>query len=194
MSAALRTRAEAYLALADAATPGPWREEFTRITADDSCGNVTMVIYDEGGHSCADAVFIAASHEGAALIRSLLADNEALRRDAEALLRDARGDAERGDDKSIGVTSGGERIWLNEALTRAIALFRAEQSGRQYGCLFSDESDGALDDDRKVMFVQMKRRVMERGGFTTELFISHTPALWELADHVIDVGAMKEAA
>lgn len=97
-------------------------------------------------------------------------------------------DAERDSEKSIRQMSGGERIWINEALTRAIALYQAQQSGRQYECLFADESDGALDPERKTHFMRMKRKVLEIGGYTSELFISHTPELWEMADSQINLG------
>lgn len=102
-------------------------------------------------------------------------------------------DAERGDVKSISKVSGGERIWINEALTRAIALYQAQSSGRRYGCLFSDESDGALDPTKKQEFVGMKRKVLEIGGYRREFFISHTPAVVDAADGIIDVGALRAA-
>lgn len=100
-------------------------------------------------------------------------------------------DAEAGDAKTICAMSGGERIWINEALTRGIALFQAGRSNHAYQCLFSDESDGALDAERKEQLVHMKRRVMQIGGYDTEFFVSHTPELWALADHVIDVAALR---
>lgn len=103
-------------------------------------------------------------------------------------------DAERGDDKSVTKMSGGERIYINEALTRAIALYQAQAIGRSYQALFSDESDGALDAERKGHYVKMKRRVLEIGGYDVEFFISHTPDLWDLADEVIDVSALRSAA
>lgn len=96
-------------------------------------------------------------------------------------------DGDRDEQKSVRSMSGGERIWINECLTRAIALYQAQQSGQSYGCLFADESDGALDPERKEMFIRMKRKVMELGGYEREFFISHTPALWDLADAVIDM-------
>lgn len=102
-------------------------------------------------------------------------------------------DAEREDVKSIGLVSGGERIWINEAMTRAIALYRAQASGRTYGCLFSDESDGALSPEKKQRFVDMKRKVLEIGQYHREFFISHTPDVVEAADAVIDLAAMKAA-
>lgn len=95
-------------------------------------------------------------------------------------------DGERGDDKSVADLSGGERILIETAIARAIALYQAASSGRQYGSLFADEADGALDPDRKRHYVEMKRKALELGGFEHEFFITHTPELLDLADVVID--------
>lgn len=100
-------------------------------------------------------------------------------------------DGDQGDEKSVRDMSGGERIYINEALTRAIALYQKQMHGRHYECLFADESDGALDPERKAQFMRMKRKVMELGGYRQEIFISHTPELWEMADAVIDMGKFK---
>jgi exonuclease SbcC len=99
-------------------------------------------------------------------------------------------DAETGQAKSVAVMSGGERIWINEALTRAIALYLARSSGRRYETLFCDEADGALDSERKRMFMQMKREVLRLGGYTREFFVSQTPELTQMADVVIDLAAL----
>ena len=56
-----------------------------------------------------------------------------------------------------------------------------------YQTLFSDETDGPLDPERKRMFVAMKREVIRLGGYEQELFVSQTPELWLLADSVIEV-------
>mgnify|MGYP000947728444 FL=1 len=96
-------------------------------------------------------------------------------------------DGDRGDEKGVRDMSGGERIWVNEALTRAIGLYQGQMHGRHYECLFADESDGALDPERKAQFMRMKRKVLELGGYQQEIFISHTPELWEMADAVIDM-------
>ena len=99
-------------------------------------------------------------------------------------------DADTGQAKSVGVMSGGERIWINEALTRAIALYLARASGRHYETLFCDEADGALHSDRKRMFMQMKREVLRLGGYAREFFVSQTPELTQMADVVIDLVAL----
>lgn len=107
-------------------------------------------------------------------------------------------DAESGQAKSVTLMSGGERVWINEALTRAVALYLAQGSnggtGERYATLFSDEADGPLDPERKRMFVAMKREVLALGGYEREFFISQTPELTALADAVIDVEALRHIA
>lgn len=102
-------------------------------------------------------------------------------------------DGESGDSKSVGLMSGGERVWINECLTRAVALYLAQHSGRRYATLFSDEADGALDPERKRMFMAMKREVLRLGGYEREFFVSQTPELTAMADTVIDLEAQMAA-
>jgi exonuclease SbcC len=101
-------------------------------------------------------------------------------------------DGDSGDSKSVSLMSGGERVWINECLTRAVALYLARHSGRRYGTLFSDEADGALDADRKRMFMAMKREVLRLGGYEREFFVSQTPELTAMADAVIDMEDLVE--
>jgi exonuclease SbcC len=91
-----------------------------------------------------------------------------LREDFDIIVHDGL----RGESKSLKLVSGGERVWINECLTRAIALYLAGNTDRRYGTLFTDEADGALDPDRKRMFMQMKREVLRLGGYQREFFIS----------------------
>ncbi len=96
-------------------------------------------------------------------------------------------DGESGESKSVGLMSGGERVWINEALTRAVALYLAQHSSRRYTTLFCDEADGPLDPERKRMFMAMKREVLRLGGYEREYFVSQTPELTAMADVVIDL-------
>jgi exonuclease SbcC len=86
--------------------------------------------------------------------------------------------------------SGGERIWIDACMTRAIALFLTQHSGRRYATLFSDEADGPLDPEHKRMFMAMKREVLRLGGYEREYFITQTPELAAMADVVIDLDSM----
>ncbi|KAI3600621.1 hypothetical protein D8I24_4379 [Cupriavidus necator H850] len=99
-------------------------------------------------------------------------------------------DAESDSAKNFAVMSGGQKIWINECLTRGIALYRAQDSGQSLQTLFTDEADGPLDPERKRAFMRMKREVLRQGGYEREFFISHTPDLVDEADGVIDVAAL----
>lgn len=95
-------------------------------------------------------------------------------------------DAEKGGPETpISRVSGGERLWINDALTRAIALHISETNHIGYQTLFADEADVALDPERKRQLMQVKRYVLKRGSYEREYFISQTPELWQLADHII---------
>lgn len=91
-------------------------------------------------------------------------------------------DNENGTVSSLSDKSGGQRTWLEDAVTKAIALVNVERSGKRYQTLFTDERDGALSQEAKREFFLMKRRALERGGFGTEFFISHSPEARDLAD------------
>jgi exonuclease SbcC len=70
-------------------------------------------------------------------------------------------------------------------------LYLARNTGRRYTTLFTDEADGALDPQRKRMFMAMKREVLRLGGYEREFFISQTPELTAMADAVIDIDALR---
>ena len=89
--------------------------------------------------------------------------------------------------KSLSLMSGGERTFIDACLTRAIALYLAQNTGRRFDTLFSDEADGPLDPDRKRMFMDMKREVIRLGEYQREFFVSQTPELTAMADKVIDL-------
>lgn len=99
-------------------------------------------------------------------------------------------DTHRGEIKLLDDMSGGEKVWINECLVRGIALYIAQAADIQYETLFSDESDGALDPERKRQYMEMQRAVVDRGGYSREYIITQTPELLNLCDAVIDVSAL----
>ncbi len=94
---------------------------------------------------------------------------------------------------SLSLMSGGERTFIDACLTRAIALYLAQNTGRRFDTLFSDEADGPLDPEHKRMFMAMKREVLRLGGYRQEFFITQTPHLAAMADAIIDLDAMQIA-
>lgn len=96
-------------------------------------------------------------------------------------------DTHRGEIKPFDLMSGGEKVWINECLVRAVALHIAQASDSKFDTLFADESDGPLDPERKRQYMQMKKSVLDRGGYSREYIITQTPELISLCDAVIDI-------
>lgn len=96
-------------------------------------------------------------------------------------------DAESGRTKALDVASGGEEVWLASALNRALVLYMAQQAGDRFACLFEDECDGALDEERRRQYVRMKGHMLDRIGYKREIYISQSPEAVAAADLVIRV-------
>lgn len=96
-------------------------------------------------------------------------------------------DSESGLEASALHKSGGESVWIDKALSDAVALYHRDLAGIDYETLFADEADDGLSADRKADFYRMDRAAIELGGYKRRYFVSHTPAAWESADHVIDL-------
>ena len=78
--------------------------------------------------------------------------------------------------------SGGERTVISEAIACAIAIYSARKSETQWRVLFRDETGSALSRDNAIAYTEMLRSALSVGGFDQVVYISHTPASWQLAD------------
>jgi exonuclease SbcC len=103
-------------------------------------------------------------------------------------------DAETGIESSVIHKSGGESVWIDKALTDAVGLYHQDAAGQHYECLFADESEDGLTQERKAQFYRMDRAALAMGGYRRKFFISHNPDAWSSADHVIDLAHYKQAA
>ncbi|WP_298150757.1 hypothetical protein [Flavobacterium sp.] len=92
-----------------------------------------------------------------------------------------------GKEKRLEFLSVGQKVWINECLSRAISLYLGENNGAAGSTLFSDETDGSLDVNKRLEFMRMKRKVLELSGCKREFFVSHAPACVDHADAVIDM-------
>ena len=90
-------------------------------------------------------------------------------------------DGESGDSKSLGLMSGGERVWVNECLTRAVALYLAQHAGRRprIGPRAKHALHAEADIDRK----RAARRV-DRDGFAART--DHADAV-----HLLTLGTQR---
>jgi DNA repair exonuclease SbcCD ATPase subunit len=102
-------------------------------------------------------------------------------------------DAETGIESSILRKSGGETVWLDKAMRDAVGLYHQEAAGVHYECLFADEAEDGLTEERKEQFYRMDRAALDLGGYRRKFFISHNPRAWEMADHVINLAEYREA-
>lgn len=96
-------------------------------------------------------------------------------------------DSESGLESSILQKSGGESVWIDKALSDAVGIYHQDSAGVHYECLFADESEDGLTQERKLMFYRMDRAAMQLGGYKRKFFISHNPDAWSMADAVIDM-------
>jgi hypothetical protein len=85
--------------------------------------------------------------------------------------------------------SGGQFVLVNEAVNLGIAIYNMRQGESiRYETLFRDETVGALDAVNGKEYVRMLRQAMDLGGFHKDVFICHTPLVWEPADSILSVG------
>lgn len=96
-------------------------------------------------------------------------------------------DALTNNSVSLKLMSGGQRNWIEDAVTKAICIFNKITNGRDFQTIFTDEKDGSLDMEKKKAYFQMKRKVLELGGYTQEFCITQTPDLLAMADAVINL-------
>ncbi|MHB8109583.1 MAG: sbcc family protein [Syntrophorhabdaceae bacterium] len=87
--------------------------------------------------------------------------------------------------KSIKLTSGGQRALYEDSVTKAISVYNKNASDRNIKSTFTDEKDSALDIELRKYYFEVKRKVLELGGFDQEFCITHTEELKTMADAVI---------
>jgi exonuclease SbcC len=84
-----------------------------------------------------------------------------------------------GDDgeKKIEDLSGGERVWIESALTQSIAHYMRIASGRDISSRFIDEFDGALSPENAQNYLDMLRSSHEKGKYFYTFLITHRQEL-----------------
>jgi len=83
--------------------------------------------------------------------------------------------------------SGGEKVWVEEALRKAVAIFLYQRSGSasRFQTLFQDEVDGALDPERAQAFLETTREAHRLTGAHHTLLVSQRPDFHEQIDQRI---------
>lgn len=89
--------------------------------------------------------------------------------------------------KLIDDLSGGERVWVERAISESIAIYLSEVSGKEYLTSFQDESDGPLDPENKQNFLAMLQASFKLGRRYYTFLITQTPELWQQVDQRIEL-------
>lgn len=97
-------------------------------------------------------------------------------------------DTARGREGPLESFSGGERVILGEAVSLALTTIACRNAGIENPTLVRDESGAALDEAAGRAYVAMLRRAADLIGADRVLFVSHSPAMQELADARIEIG------
>lgn len=88
-------------------------------------------------------------------------------------------------EKHIENLSGGERVWIERAISEAIAIYLSQKSGKEYLTTFQDESDGALDPDNKQNFLRMLQESFRLGRRHFTFIITQSLEIWEQVEQRI---------
>lgn len=84
-----------------------------------------------------------------------------------------------GDDreKPIEMLSGGQKVWIDAALSLAIGVYLRRQAAFDVQTTFMDEADGALDGERAHQYMDMVRACHTVAGIHHTLVITHRKEL-----------------
>jgi DNA repair protein SbcC/Rad50 len=86
-----------------------------------------------------------------------------------------------GQEQTIENLSGGQRVWVEAAISQAIAIYLRRKSGLDLHTSFLDEADGALDSENAFRYLSMLRASHALAGVHHTLLITHRQ---ELLSHI----------
>jgi exonuclease SbcC len=99
-------------------------------------------------------------------------------------------DSENGDEQEIATLSGGEYIWIKEAIYEAFAKTRKKNIGIQFLNIFLDEADGALDPEARQQYLRMLEVAHRQSGRYQTFLVTHSSEIQQMAQKVIAVAEL----
>ena len=87
----------------------------------------------------------------------------------------------------IELLSAGEKIWIIQSLYFAFSIIRMQRTGFNFQVRFIDESDGELDGDRKLEYVNMVKSAHISGHSRLTVLITHSQELKEILPQVLQM-------
>ena len=102
-------------------------------------------------------------------------------------------DSEDGSEQLLETLSGGESVWIKNALYSAFAIIRDRSTGQRFLTVFLDEADGQLDPEAKLKYFQMIEAAHAESGRTHTIIVTHSEAAREMISQKINMEGLHAA-
>jgi len=103
-------------------------------------------------------------------------------------------DSRSGDEQLLETLSGGESVWIKNAIYSAFGIIRARKTGTQFLTVYMDEADGALDPEARSSYFRMLEKAHQEAGRYHSIIVTHSLEAQEMIGQKIEMTALKEAA
>ena len=95
--------------------------------------------------------------------------------------------SETGWTTPIELLSAGEKIWVIQSLYFAFSIIRMQRTGFNFQVRFLDESDGELDGEKKIEYVNMVKSTHSLGHARLSVLITHSQELKEILPQTLQM-------
>jgi exonuclease SbcC len=90
-------------------------------------------------------------------------------------------------EQPIETLSGGEAVWIKQALYSSFAIIRDRSTGIRFLTAFKDECDGALDPESRAKYFQLLQAEHAESGRRHTLIITHSESAQEMIPQKIEM-------
>ena len=112
--------------------------------------------------------------------------------DFELMITDRAETLEHLKKQPLNTLSGGQEVWILKALFDAFGSIRAKNTGLKFVTNFMDESDGALDADKKEQYLRMIEAAHVNAGRFQTIVITHDAGVQEILPATIRMEEIRD--
>lgn len=87
----------------------------------------------------------------------------------------------------IGLLSEGEKVWCIQALSYAMSLIRMQRTGFNFMVRFADESDGTLDSEARLKYINMLNSTHNAGNARLTIIVTHSQEVKDIVHQTIQL-------
>nr|BDD43752.1 hypothetical protein 12 [bacterium] len=96
-------------------------------------------------------------------------------------------DTQKGTEQRFETLSGGETVWVKQAIYDAFGIIRERNTGTSFKTVFKDESDSALDPGARQKYVAMLEAAHNESGRHQTILITHSQEAQEAIAQKIEL-------